>query len=388
MVWSGHKRKREHGVAILMAPHVKIEDYKEHHQARIMSATIEVRGMRLSILNAYAPTDASKSEATKAAFYNSLNKAVVHLEKTPKYKLITLGDFNATISSKSKESGVWDDILGCNNSDRVETNENGDRFLKWCLRNKMKIMNSIFRTKRIHRETWRHAATGTWKRIDYICTTNWVSKFVKSCRAYTKASAPFDTDHRLLVMNISFPSSKRELRMKLSRHSAKEPTSKIDFKALKEDPNLQELLTSKTDRDLENIDTGNMDDLNELIVSTVVKNMEEICPSIEPAKKREPWEDDVLKQQMKDLYNCSTHKELRKSQKTIKERRTHLKNEYYRELADGINNAAEARNVEKEFSLAKKYTAIKAGSKLRISNEKLKNHFEKHFTARGATDTT
>ena len=56
--------------------------------------------------------------------------------------------------------------------------------------------------------------------------------------------------------------------------------------------------------------------------------------------------------------------------------------------ADGINNAAEARNVEKEFSLAKKYTAIKAGSKLRISNEKLKNHFEKHFTARGATDTT
>ena len=38
--------------------------------------------------------------------------------------------------------------------------------------------------------------------------------------------------------------------------------------------------------------------------------------------------------------------------------------------------------MEKEFSLAKKYTAIKAGSKLRISNEKLKNHFEKHFTAR------
>ena len=84
------QKEREHGVAILIAPHVKIEDYKEHHQAHIMSATIEVRGMRLSILNAYAPTDASKSEATKAAFYNSLNKAVVHLEKTPKYKIRTL----------------------------------------------------------------------------------------------------------------------------------------------------------------------------------------------------------------------------------------------------------------------------------------------------------
>ena len=212
MVWSGHKRKREHGVAILMAPHVKMEEYHEHLAARIISATINVKGMRLTILNSYAPTESTKSDAMKATFYNSLNnKAKMLLEKNPRYKLISLGDFNATISSKSKESGVWDDILGHNNPDKIETNGNGERLLKWCLKHKLKIMNSIFRTKRIHRETWRHAATGSWKRIDYICTTEWVSKFVRSCRVYTKASAAFDTDHRLLVMNIDFPSSKKYL---------------------------------------------------------------------------------------------------------------------------------------------------------------------------------
>ena len=51
-------------------------------------------------------------------------------------------------------------------------------------------------------------------------------------------------------------------------------------------------------------------------------------------------------------------------------------------MADNINMAAQAREVEKEFTLAKKYTALKTGSKLMISNEKLKDHFENHFATR------
>ena len=61
IAWSGHRRKREHGVATLFAPHVKVEDFKEHLAARIISTTVEVKGMRLSILNAYAPTDLPKT---------------------------------------------------------------------------------------------------------------------------------------------------------------------------------------------------------------------------------------------------------------------------------------------------------------------------------------
>ena len=126
--------------------------------------------MRLTILNSYAPTESTKSDAMKETFYNSSNKAKMLLEKNPKYKLISLGDFNVTISSKSKASSVCNDILGHNNPYKIERDGKGERLLHWCLKHKLKIMNSIFRTKIIHREMWRHAATGSWKRIDYICT--------------------------------------------------------------------------------------------------------------------------------------------------------------------------------------------------------------------------
>ena len=42
-VWSGHKRKHEHGVGILLAPHVTLDAYQEHHPARVISATICVK---------------------------------------------------------------------------------------------------------------------------------------------------------------------------------------------------------------------------------------------------------------------------------------------------------------------------------------------------------
>ena len=57
----------------------------------------------------------------------------------PKYKLIVLGDFNATISRESKNTGVWDAVLG-HNFDRVETNGNGERFLSWCFKTKCKLL--------------------------------------------------------------------------------------------------------------------------------------------------------------------------------------------------------------------------------------------------------
>lgn len=162
--------------------------------------------MKLSTLNVYAPTDITKSESTKPAFYSALNKAKEKLDENPSYKIVVLLDFNATISSKSKESGSWDSILG-HNSDKVETNDNGECMLKWCLKN-LKITNSLFRSKRIHWEIWRHAAMGNWKRVDYICTSNRVYKMVKSCRVYIGPSGQFDSDDRMLAMDVTFPAMK------------------------------------------------------------------------------------------------------------------------------------------------------------------------------------
>ena len=380
LVWSGHKRKRSHGVAILLAPHIKIEDHEEHLAARIVSATINMKGMRLTILD--APTDCTKSEAAKSAFYVALSKAKADLDKNPKYKLVTLGDFNATISTESKSSGTWDSILGHNNSDRVETNDNGNRMLAWCLKSRMKIMNSIFRTKRIHRATWRHSATGKLKRIDYVCTSSWVAKFVRSCRVFVGPSSMFDTDHRLLVVNIEFPTTSTELRHQLSRTAPREDKPTTDIRALRDNPELRNKLTTDLDARLEVLDIRDVNELNDAITTTVRECVEEVCPKLDKIKKKEPWEDAILLKRIKELRSCTQHDEIRTLQKAIKKQRTRLKNEYYHELAENINSAAEAREIEKEFALAKKYSALKSGNRKSISNDRLKVHFEQHFAAR------
>ena len=79
--------------------------------------------MSLSILNAYAPTQSTKSNAAKVTFYAALNKAKAELDQTPRFKVVTTGYFNATIASHSNECGSWDSILGHNNPDKLETND-------------------------------------------------------------------------------------------------------------------------------------------------------------------------------------------------------------------------------------------------------------------------
>ena len=125
-------------------------------------------------------------ETSKMTFYCSLNKAINKVDDAlSKYKIMP-GDMNAVISSQSEGSHAWHTVLGHNNSDRVDTNDNGERFLIWCLQNQMKIINSTLRCNRIDRASWIHAAHG------------------KLILVYT--------DNRLLVMNISLASTRKILR--------------------------------------------------------------------------------------------------------------------------------------------------------------------------------
>ena len=92
-------------------------------------------------------------------------------------------------------------------------------------------------------------------------------------------------------------------------------------------------------------------------------------------------EEEQLQELVKEL-NTSAPEDIREVQNRIKEKTKELKKSYYAELADNINSAAMAREIEKEFAMAKKYTAIKKSSKLHISNDNLKDHFKEHFAAR------
>ena len=69
-------------------------------------------------------------------------------------------------------------------------------------------------------------------------------------------------------------------------------------------------------------------------------------------------------------------------QSEIREKRKMMKDHYYSQKGREINIASEARQVEKEFQLAKNFGMHKPSSKIDIPKEKLTKHFEKHFSER------
>ena len=62
---------------------------------------------------------------------------------------------------------------------------------------------------------------------------------------------------------------------------------------------------------------------------------------------------------MMKFHKCSDKTSTKEIQKTIKNQRKKLKNEYNKGLADNINTASEARDAEKEFAMAKTFTTFK-----------------------------
>ena len=148
---SGFKKKAAAGVGIILSPQVKLIKSNIWIEGRILSARIILNGSKINAISAYSPTDATKSEASKDHFYHQLDKAIKALKsKHPSYKILIGGDMNATIGSDSY--GLWN-CLGRNN-DELATNGNGRRLLTVCENNNLHIMNSLFDSKAIHRETW------------------------------------------------------------------------------------------------------------------------------------------------------------------------------------------------------------------------------------------
>ncbi|XP_066914954.1 uncharacterized protein [Clytia hemisphaerica] len=95
--WSGHSLKRQHGVGFVIKvdPNVEIVQV-EYVDARIIVLQTKVYGCLLKVINCYAPTEES-SDSSKDLFYRNLNKQFVNVPT--KYKVICLGDFNATTSA-------------------------------------------------------------------------------------------------------------------------------------------------------------------------------------------------------------------------------------------------------------------------------------------------
>ena len=104
------------------------------------------------------------------------------------------------------------------------------------------------------------------------------------------------------------------------------------------------------------------------ICSSIHDSLVAACPKIVQSKFTSPWGNAELHDMMAKLRKDPNNRAL---QIEIREKRKWLKDSYYNHKALEINCAVEARQVEKEFQLAKTFSMHKSSSKIDISKERL-----------------
>lgn len=201
-MYNGLQRKAVAGVAIVIAPHVRLFDIEYIMEGRIMLARISVHGVKLTVVSCYWSTE-EHANSTKEAFYNTLSKALKSAKHShPAFKLVVCGDFNATIGNDCQSSN-WD-YAGRFNDDEP-TSFNGIKLMEIAGNNSLYILNTLFATKTpMHRWSFK-SNLGYYRRLDYILGEVFVKRESENCRVYPSASTPFDSDHRIVVLDTMFP---------------------------------------------------------------------------------------------------------------------------------------------------------------------------------------
>ena len=81
------------GVAIVLAPHVRLMDIEHIMEGRMTIIRVKVNGVKLAIYSCYCPTE-EHSTSSKENLYRTLQRAMLQMRKEhPSYKIIVAGDF-------------------------------------------------------------------------------------------------------------------------------------------------------------------------------------------------------------------------------------------------------------------------------------------------------
>jgi hypothetical protein len=193
MIYSGVEKSQraQSGVSILL---------KDSWKNRIISysrvsdriITLRLRRARdnLTIIGVYAPTIGHKNDPEQ--FYNQLQDVIDKFNKND--KVIISGDLNARIGTETTN-----DLIGPHGE--VELNDGGEYLWEFCAYNKLRITNSFFRHKDIHKFTW--AERGSKSIIYYVIANKKIWPYITDTRVYRGAEV--DTDHFLVLCKIRTP---------------------------------------------------------------------------------------------------------------------------------------------------------------------------------------
>ena len=173
--------------------HKSISNNIDHYSFwnnKVIETRLKTQRGHLTILGVYAPTEGR--DELNEEFYETLQKILDKVNKNDYMMLI--GDMNARVGNNRVANIVGTD-------GEATLNSNSRKLIDFCTFNNLKIMNTFFKHKEIHKFTWE--ARGHKSIIDYFITNMKTSKVIQDIRVYR--SNEIDSDHYLLCAKVNFP---------------------------------------------------------------------------------------------------------------------------------------------------------------------------------------
>lgn len=276
------------GVALLLTNDIYETCDYNYVNERLLEVNTEFKHRSIKIIIGYGPNeDASKED--REEFYEQLQ--IIIDSTKPKQEILILGDLNAKVGNK-KDS--YFGVIG-KEGESVES-PNGELLLDLCIRNNLKIANTFFKHKDIHKWTRVSETRNEKSIIDYIIVSNYLLYNTYDVRV--KRGAEIDSDHFLVV-------GKFNLSLKFKTQTHKEPKKfKLKVEELRNretKETYQGLINNKllrllpiTNEDIESIWT--------IYKRVITDSANEVCERkvIGGQNKRTAWWNNVVKQKVKE----------------------------------------------------------------------------------------
>ena len=348
--WKGKSKeeRREHGVGF--AVNNKLLSMIEEPTGgteRLLTLHLCTTQGSATFVCAYAPTNCSDEEA-KDKFYEELDQTLKNVPTNE--RLYLLGDFNARVGA-DKDS--WSACLG--NYGTGKMNDNGQRMLELCTSHNLIITNTMFQMKPFHQVSWRHPRSKRWHQLDLIVARKEDARLVLKTRTFH--SADCDTDHSLVGSSIKLKPKKL--------HKARPPGNPRINSSKATNPKLAKEFKMKIQEALPSFVEGNAEEKWSTIQETVYKqakdtfgtkkepskdwfedNMETLRPILE--KKRNAL---ISHKNNPDIFSKQQLKEACKNSKRSSRR---CANDYWINLSQDIQKAADTGNIRGVYDGIKK----------------------------------
>lgn len=355
--WSGLSKdiRAKAGVSILIRSswRRKITNW-EFINERIITIDITLLSREVVIIGVYAPTN-DMDDNVKDAFWDTLRETI---EKIPQRKeIILMGDMKARVGCQDASS-----VVG--KFGERELNDNGGRLIEICEQFSLKITNTFFQHRDIHKYTWQQDTRQLKSIIDYIITKQTSTFMVNNVRVYRGAIC--GSDHYLLKMECFWPwrNQRVENHHDNVSHEGKCQEERFNIELL-HDESITTLLGRRLDTEIDESFTGNTEEIYDYITKITKKISGEVLGIRINKDRRDKWWSDEIEQAILDKrlafhkwLNTENEEDNRryrdKKNEVAKKIRTAKNEEWERVCADvnskvGFRRSAEAWSVLKNL---------------------------------------